>query len=88
MSQNILLTLPTVLFEYHIRIYHAEDATQGHTAVIQSYNENYKELTMLNDMVLEEHKVDQAIVQMRVIGAGGLKKKNDDKFPSKAVFTT
>ena len=71
-SQNILLTMPTVLFGYCIKIYHAEDTTQWHTAVIQSYNDNYKELTMLDDTVLAEHKVDQALVQMRVIGDRGL----------------
>ena len=86
LSQNILLIMPTVLFGYHIKIYHAEDATQWHTAVIQSYNSNYKELTMLDNMVLEEHKVDQAIVPLRVIGDRGLT-KFDDKFHSKAVFT-
>ena len=76
LSQNILLTMPTVLFGYCIKVYHAEDITQLHTAVIQSYNDNYKELTMLDDMVLEEHKVDQALAEF------------DDKFHSKAVFTT
>ena len=45
---------------------------QWYTAVIQSYDDNYEELTVLDDIVLEEHKVDQALVQRRVIRDRGL----------------
>ena len=54
--QNILLTSPTVLCGHCIKVYSTEDTTQWYTAVIQSYNNNYKELTVLDDMVLEEHR--------------------------------
>ena len=62
----------TVLFGYHIKVYCTEGTTQWYTAVIQSYDDSYKELTVLDDMVLEEHNVDPALVQMRIIGDGGL----------------
>ena len=70
--QNILLTTPTVLFGYCIKVYHTEGTTQWYTAVIQSYDDNYKELTVLDNTVLEEHNVDPALVQMKIIGNGGL----------------
>ena len=70
--QNILLTMPTVLFGCHIKVYYTEGTTQWYTAVIQSCNDNYKELTVLDNMVLEKHNVDPALVQIRIIGDGGL----------------
>ena len=69
---NILLTMPTVPFEYCIKVYGNEDTTQWYTAFIQSYNNNYKKLTVLDNKVLEEHNVEPALVQMRIIGDGGL----------------
>ena len=70
--QNILLTTPTVLFGYHIKVYHAEGTTEWYTVVMQSYYDNYKELTVLDDTVLEEHNIDLALAQMKIIGDGGL----------------
>lgn len=41
-SQQILLTTPTVLLGDRVRVYRSEGTTQWFTAVIQSYDENSK----------------------------------------------
>ncbi|GAB6031424.1 hypothetical protein CHUAL_009201 [Chamberlinius hualienensis] len=69
-GQRILLTTPSVLVGYRVEVYRAEGTTQWYTAVIVSYNENTKELTLTDDTVLEEHNEDPSLVQMRLIGDG------------------
>ena len=70
--QNKLLMTPTALFRYHIKVYHAEGTTQWYTAAMQSYDNNYKVLTVLDNTVFEEHNIDLALVQIRITGDGGL----------------
>lgn len=41
-SQKILLTTPSVLVGYRVKVYRSEGTTQWYTAVIVSYNENSK----------------------------------------------
>ncbi|KAH7977444.1 hypothetical protein HPB49_001624 [Dermacentor silvarum] len=69
-SQRILVTTPSVLVGYRVKVYRAEGTTQWYTAVIVSYNDNTRELTVTDDTVLEEHNEDPCLVQMRLIGDG------------------
>ncbi|XP_074643644.1 uncharacterized protein LOC141900577 isoform X2 [Tubulanus polymorphus] len=69
-GQKILLTTPTVLVGFRVRVYRSEGTTQWYTAVIKSYNDSTHELTVVDDTVLEEHNEDPALVQMRLIGDG------------------
>ncbi|XP_053211084.1 probable JmjC domain-containing histone demethylation protein 2C [Panonychus citri] len=69
-SQKILLTTPSVLVGYRVKVYRSEGTTQWYTAVILSYNENTKELTLTDDTVLEERNEDPTLVQMKLIGDG------------------
>ncbi|KAH9363070.1 hypothetical protein HPB48_014148 [Haemaphysalis longicornis] len=69
-SQRILLTTPSVLVGYRVQVYRAEGTTQWYTAVIVSYNDSTRELTVTDDTVLEEHNEDPCLVQMRLIGDG------------------
>ncbi|KAG1655409.1 putative JmjC domain-containing histone demethylation protein 2C [Nymphon striatum] len=70
-GQRILLTTPSVLVGYRIEVYRAEGTTQWYTAVIISYNDSTKELTVTDDTVLEDHNEDPCLVQMKLIGDGG-----------------
>ncbi|KDR23922.1 putative JmjC domain-containing histone demethylation protein 2C, partial [Zootermopsis nevadensis] len=70
-GQRILVTTPSVLVGYRVEVYRAEGTTQWYTAVIVSYNEATRDLTVTDDTVLEEHNEDPCIVQMRLIGDGG-----------------
>ncbi|KAJ9589866.1 hypothetical protein L9F63_017021, partial [Diploptera punctata] len=69
-GQRILVTTPSVLVGYRVEVYRAEGTTQWYTAVIVSYNEATRDLTVTDDTVLEEHNEDPCIVQMRLIGDG------------------
>ncbi|XP_054167428.1 lysine-specific demethylase 3B-like [Oppia nitens] len=69
-SQKILLTTPSVLVGYRVKVYRSEGTTQWYTAVIVSYNDNTRELTLTDDTVLEEHNEDPSLVQMKLIGDG------------------
>ncbi|CAH2014641.1 unnamed protein product [Acanthoscelides obtectus] len=71
-GQRILLTTASVLLGYRVEVYRAEGTTQWYTAVIIGYNEATGDLTVTDDTVLEEHNEDPALVQMRLIGDGGL----------------
>ena len=44
-SQRILLTTPSVLVGYRVKVYRSEGTTQWYTAVIISYNENTRVCT-------------------------------------------
>lgn len=46
-GQKILLTTPTVLVGYRLKVYRAEGTTQWYTAVIQSYNHTTKVALLL-----------------------------------------
>lgn len=70
-GQRILLNTPSVLVGYRVKVYRSEGTTQWYTAVIVSYNENTKQLTLTDDTVLEEHNEDPSLVQMKLIGDGG-----------------
>ncbi|KAI0242132.1 putative JmjC domain-containing histone demethylation protein 2C [Lamellibrachia satsuma] len=70
-GQQILLQTPSVLVGFRVEVYRTEGATQWYTAVIKSYNENTRELSVTDDTVLEEHNEDPALVQMKLIGDGG-----------------
>lgn len=63
-GQSILLTTPTVLVGYRVKVYRTEGTTQWYTAVIQQYNHSTKKLTILDDTVLEEHNEDPAVTQI------------------------
>ncbi|RWS29304.1 hypothetical protein B4U80_00430, partial [Leptotrombidium deliense] len=69
-GQKILLTTPSVLVGYRVKVYRVEGTTQWYTAVIVSYNENTKELTLTDDTVLEEHNEDPTLVHIKLIGDG------------------
>ncbi|XP_074599516.1 lysine demethylase 3 isoform X2 [Brevipalpus obovatus] len=69
-SQKILLTTPSVLVGYRVKVYRSEGTTQWYTAVIVSYNEKTKLLTLTDDTVLEERNEDPTLVQMKLIGDG------------------
>ncbi|XP_067128149.1 LOW QUALITY PROTEIN: probable JmjC domain-containing histone demethylation protein 2C [Centruroides vittatus] len=69
-GQKILLTTPSVLVGYRVEVYRVEGTTQWYTAVIVSYNDNTRELTLTDDTVLEEHNEDPCLVQMKLIGDG------------------
>lgn len=69
-SQRILLTTPSVLVGYRVKVYRAQGTTQWYTACIVSYNDSTRQLTVTDDTVLEAHNVDPCLVQMRLIGDG------------------
>ncbi|XP_078589368.1 putative JmjC domain-containing histone demethylation protein 2C isoform X1 [Branchiostoma floridae x Branchiostoma japonicum] len=62
--QDILLRAPYSLTGYRVKVYRLDSATQWFTAVISSHNPLSRELTVMNDTVLETHEVDPALVQM------------------------
>ncbi|XP_014679609.1 PREDICTED: probable JmjC domain-containing histone demethylation protein 2C, partial [Priapulus caudatus] len=67
-GQSILLTTPSVLVGYRVEVYRAEGTTQWYTAVIVSYNEATRELTVTDDTVLEPHNEDPSLIQMKILG--------------------
>ncbi|CAG2170332.1 unnamed protein product, partial [Oppiella nova] len=69
-SQQLLQKTPSVLFGNRVKVYRSEGTTQWYTAVIVSYNDNTRELTLTDDTVLEEHNEDPSLVQMKLIGDG------------------
>ncbi|XP_019635647.1 PREDICTED: probable JmjC domain-containing histone demethylation protein 2C isoform X1 [Branchiostoma belcheri] len=62
--QDILLRAPYSLTGYRVKVYRLDSATQWFTAVISAHNPLSRELTVMNDTVLETHEVDPALVQM------------------------
>ncbi|CAH1259423.1 KDM3B [Branchiostoma lanceolatum] len=59
-----LIGTPYSLTGYRVKVYRLDSATQWFTAVISSHNPLSRELTVMNDTVLETHEVDPALVQM------------------------
>uniref|UniRef100_T1IIC8 [histone H3]-dimethyl-L-lysine(9) demethylase n=1 Tax=Strigamia maritima TaxID=126957 RepID=T1IIC8_STRMM len=69
-GQGMLLTTPSVLSGCRVEVYRVEGTTQWFTAVIGSYNDTTRELTLTDDTVLEVHNEDPSLVQIRLIGDG------------------
>lgn len=77
-QQNFLIKTPSILIGYRVQVYRSAGTTQWFTAVIGSYLEQTKELVLTDDTVLEEHCEDPTLIQMNLIGEGGIYKFNID----------
>lgn len=60
----------TLLVGNRAKVYRCLGTTQWYTAVIISYNENNRQLTVIDDTVLEEHQEDPTLLEMHLLNEG------------------